>query len=521
MSAPSASRLARFSRAFARDRRGNVAIVFALCLVPILAFIGAGIDMANAQRMRAQLQDATDSAVLAVARDGLRLTDAQLKPRADTYLQASYRYKKQAPYTITKLTFDRTSVTAVLDTKASAPTSFMQMVGIKTVPISAHAVSKGLGFEVAMVLDTSGSMADPAGSGGSKISALKTAANSFLDAMFGSQATSQRVSIGIVPFATSVRALPAGSSAPSWLDTNGSAPNSDEDFDSTSASRWSMFSKLKNTKWGGCVMTRNSPDDVTDSAPSGSKLFEPWFAPDEPDTTYRSGWWNYNYPNNYLSDTGGNCSGSTSNKSDLWREKRTCKYQNATPSGAGPNYLCDSAAVTALTNTKATLTTAVGALSADGNTNILEGLMWGWRVLSPTEPFTQGKAYTAGNNRKVIILMTDGQNNFGGTGTGNFNYSQFFTYGYAYHGHINQVSADNDTLNDLLDAKTLTACTNAKAKGIVIYTIGFGSGAAASQSLLKSCASDPSYFYQPQNSSDLQPVFLAIAESINRLRIAE
>jgi Flp pilus assembly protein TadG len=506
------SRPARLARAFASDRRGNVALIFALCLIPILVVIGAAVDLGNAQRMRAQLQDATDSAVLAVARDGLRLSDAQLKPQADSYLKASYRYLKQAPYTITKLTFDRTSVTAVLDTKASAPTSFMQIVGITSLPITAHAVSKGLGFEVAMVLDTSGSMSDPAGSGGSKISALRTAASSFLDSMFGNQATSQRVSVGIVPFAATVRVLPAGSSPPNWLDTSGATPYASEDFDSNSAHAWQLFGKLKNTKWGGCVMTRQSPYDVDDTVPSGATQFAPWFAPDEPDSGYH---------NSYLTDTGGSCGWSWF-LSDATRQARTCKYNGATPNtygGKGPNYLCDSNAITPLTNTKATLSDAVDALQADGNTNILEGVMWGWRVLSPTAPFTEGKAYNSANNRKIIILMTDGQNNYGGLS--NMNYSEFFTYGYAVHGHIGQKTSNNSTLTSLLDAKTLTACTNAKAKGIVIYTIGFGSGAKASQALLSSCASEPDFFFQPQNSSDLKPVFLAIAESINRLRIAE
>jgi hypothetical protein len=266
-------------------------------------------------------------------------------------------------------------------------------------------------------------------------------------------------------------------------------------------------------------MTRQSPYDVDDTAPSGASQFAPWFAPDEPDTNLSYGY--DDYQNNYLSDTGGTCSWTWS-LTDAQRQSRTCKYNGATPNtygGKGPNFLCDSNAITPLTNAKSTLSTAIGALDAAGNTNILEGVMWGWRVLSPTAPFTEGKAYTASNNRKIIILMTDGQNNYGALR--NMNNSNYFTYGYAKFGHIGQVTNDNSTLTSLLDGKTLAACSNAKARGIVIYTIGFGSGAAASQSLLRSCASDPSYFYQPTTSADLQPVFLAIAQSINRLRIAE
>ena len=47
-----------------------------------------------------------------------------------------------------------------------------------------------------------------------------------------------------------------------------------------------------------------------------------------------------------------------------------------------------------------------------GGTNQAEGLAWGWRVLSPTAPFTEGVAFNGArdNVRKVIVLMSDGEN---------------------------------------------------------------------------------------------------------------
>ncbi len=178
-----------------------------------------------------------------------------------------------------------------------------------------------------------------------------------------------------------------------------------------------------------------------------------------------------------------------------------------------------SNAVTALTNVKSTLSSAFSSLQANGNTNILEGLMWGWRTLSPAAPFTEGKTYTSPNNRKVIILMTDGQNSV--TGLNNFDMSYYSAAGYAAKGRLGQATSNNSTLTSLLDDRTLIACTNAKAAGILVYTIAFGSGANVSQGLLKSCASNPKYFFAPQNSSDLVPVFQQIAQSINSLRIAQ
>ena len=98
--------------------------------------------------------------------------------------------------------------------------------------------------------------------------------------------------------------------------------------------------------------------------------------------------------------------------------------------------------------------------------------MWGWRTLSPGQPFTEGKSYTSPNNRKVIILMTDGQNNLGGTN--NFNMSYYSSYGYAVKGRLGQATSDNNILTSLLDDRTQTACTNAKAAGVLIYTIALG-----------------------------------------------
>ncbi len=502
-----------------RDHRANVAVTFAVAALPVSLMVGMGVDVANATRVKMALQDATDEAAISLARQQSTIDDSAIASTAKAYVQADY--SKTADVTVTNATIDRTNIIATIDDQATVPLFFSQLIGVSSMTVKAHSVAQGLQLEVSLVLDTSGSMNDSAGSGGSKISALRTAVTDFLTSMFGTQTTSQRVSVGIVPFATNVRVVAAGSTpSSSYMDTGGLEGDPYDDFDSTKYTRFQLFTQMSQS-WGGCVMTRPPPYDVTDDAPSTSNpatLFIPWFAPDEPDTNL--GWGSSQYENDYISDTGGTCSGSTWGKSDLWREQRSCKYKNARPSyGLGPNFLCDSNAVTPLTNTLSTLQSAANALQAAGDTNILEGVMWGWRVLSPGQPFTQGKAYGAPNNRKVIILMTDGMNNYGGSN--NMNDSYYFTYGFARNGLLGQATSNNNTLDGLLDAKTQTACTNAKAAGIVIYTIGFGSGANGSAGLLQSCATDPSYYYAPQNSSDLDPVFQQIAQSINNLRLSQ
>ena len=477
--------------------------------------VGFGVDLTNASRVKMALQDATDEAAISLARGESTIPDSAIASTAKSYVMASYNNTPNI--TVTNATIDRTSVIATIDDQAVVPAYFSQLIGMSSITVNAHSVAQGVKIEVGLVLDTSGSMNDSLGSGGTKISALRTAVSDFLDTMFGGQSASQRVSIGIVPFAASVRVLPAGSAPPSWMDSTGAQGDPYADFSSSKYNRFQLFSQM-GQQWGGCVMTRPPPYDITDDTPTSNPhtQFLPWFAPDEPDTTL--GWGSTAYENNYVSDTGGTCSGTTSGKSDLWREQRNCKYKNATPAyGLGPNYLCNSNAITPLTNTLTTLKSAANALSANGNTNLLEGLMWGWRVLSPGAPFTEGKPYGAPDNRKVIIMMTDGVNNYGGAN--NMNDSSYFTYGFARNALLGQATTDNSALDAMLDAKYLQACANAKAAGVVIYTIGFGSDVDAN--LLRSCATQPSYFYAPQNSSDLDPVFQQIAQSINNLRLSE
>ena len=56
------------ARRFARDRSGNVACMFALSFVPMLAFAGTAIDYGRAIQARDNLRQTTDAVTLAIAR---------------------------------------------------------------------------------------------------------------------------------------------------------------------------------------------------------------------------------------------------------------------------------------------------------------------------------------------------------------------------------------------------------------------------------------------------------------------
>src|SRR5947208_509023 len=73
---------------FLKDRRGGVAPMFALTLVPIVGFIGAAIDYSRANSIRTSMQAAADATSLAMSKLAPTLTQSQLQTQATAYFNA-------------------------------------------------------------------------------------------------------------------------------------------------------------------------------------------------------------------------------------------------------------------------------------------------------------------------------------------------------------------------------------------------------------------------------------------------
>ncbi len=58
-------RLQQYLSRFRRDKRGNVAIIFAIAAIPLISAIGCAVDYSKATRMKAKLQSAADAASIA------------------------------------------------------------------------------------------------------------------------------------------------------------------------------------------------------------------------------------------------------------------------------------------------------------------------------------------------------------------------------------------------------------------------------------------------------------------------
>jgi Flp pilus assembly protein TadG len=231
------------------------------------------------------------------------------------------------------------------------------------------------------------------------------------------------------------------------------------------------------------------------------------------------------------------CSNQTytpTNLSNQVLQERMCKYNvsgggimsNAPGPGSvfGPNGDCPANAITPLTATPATISTAINAMVPLGATNIQEGSAWGFRVLSPGAPFTEGDQYNQSTS-KVMIVMTDGENTLY-PATDNFNDAQYYSaYGYPSDGRLGAASTDVSVLEGRVNTRLATTCTNAKAAGITIYTIGVGAGYTSdptgNEALLTKCASQTGFAYFPNTAADLQAAFVSIATQLAALRLAQ
>lgn len=503
----------------ARDERGAAAMIFALALV-LLAPLTLGVfDIYIASNQRQKLQDALDAAALYAARSAAQ-SDKDINEVGQRALKANLQSFTGSALITSNFKLDGAKVVGTAEmTPLALATGFFQHGNVTATSEVLRAMDR---LEVALVLDNTGSM------GGTKLSTLKTSAKDLIDKLeaAGNRSTADDpIKISLVPFSSTIRVAEnvsvknyntsthAGPGIPLWLDPQAKAhwANDEQDiFTTKHTDRFEVLKSMKNSQvWGGCVESRRPPYDVQDTAPFVADMasyFVPYFAPDEPD----NGNWYNSYPNNYLDDkTGGDA---------MTRQGNVGKYKNGKPKNGGPNVGCDLQPISRLTTDMNGLKNAIDDMTATGNTNIPMGLVWGWHTLSPNAPFQDGAAYGTKHNRKIIILMTDGDNV--SSRAYNENTSAYSGLAYLWQGLLQGAGRDSSDWErtQAMNARLALLCENIKKKDIVLYTVRVEvqSGDSA---LLRNCATDPEKFYDVQNVSQLGAAFDAIAGSIDNLRI--
>lgn len=163
---------ARRLRAFARDRRANVAMVFALLAIPLTLATGMGIDYTNAARIRSKLNAAADAAALsAVNSSAMLLTNSQAQALATNLFNAnaaaipSLIYNSSSGLTVTIASPNALTRTATISYTAASKNYFAGILGMQSIAVQGHssassAASPSINFY--LLLDNSSSMALPA-----------------------------------------------------------------------------------------------------------------------------------------------------------------------------------------------------------------------------------------------------------------------------------------------------------------------------------------------------------------------
>lgn len=192
------------------DRRCGVAITFALALVPLVP----AVDYTQTQQVQTKAQRAADAAALATAkasgdfatrqREGLAILAGQFPPAAG---MPDARSIEQVMQNGREVAVRVTVATAV-------PTTIMNVIGVRTVPIGVDAsATRGRieRFDVAFVLDTTGSIA------GARLDSLKSATTALVDAFITRRGDSDQIRVSVIPFGQYAN-VGLGNRNQPWLD---------------------------------------------------------------------------------------------------------------------------------------------------------------------------------------------------------------------------------------------------------------------------------------------------------------
>lgn len=301
-------------RGFRRNDSGNIAVLFAIAILPVLASVGAAIDYTRANQARSSMQAALDSTALMLSRDLAQgtISATDVNTKATAYFTALYT-NKDAQNVVITATYTPTSSTGSnvqLTGSGTIVTDFMRVAGFPTMSFNTGSTTAwgNAKMRVALVLDNTGSMASD-----NKLTALQNAVaatGGLIDQLSALAKTQGDVYISVIPFAKVVN---VGSSNynQSWLDwtdwlnpptiqpNNGSylasIPNSkfpQSEWDSTGPGSACPFTSSNKFPYFSCQSTPTNGSSSTSTIPS-SGSYSGYICPgyDSASHSYYNGCW--------------------------------------------------------------------------------------------------------------------------------------------------------------------------------------------------------------------------------------
>jgi Flp pilus assembly protein TadG len=259
---------------FAGANEGNLAVIFAFALVPILTFVGAAIDYSRANSARSSMQAALDSMALMLSKDLSQgvITPSQIDAKAQAYFAALYTNTDAKSVSVNATYTASTSMgsTILVNGMGTVNTDFIKVAGFPNINFntSSTAAWGNVRMRVAMALDNTGSMAQDG-----KIGALRTAASNLIDQLSALAKTPGDVYISVIPFAKDVNVGNANYNQ-NWIDwtdwdaANGSCSNNNYSTKSTCLTNNKTWTADNHNTWTGCVTDRTQPYDAQNTVPA-------------------------------------------------------------------------------------------------------------------------------------------------------------------------------------------------------------------------------------------------------------
>lgn len=552
------------------DEQGNIAMLFALMLIPMFGMMGEAIDYARLYYAKTELQTAADAAALAAIRAANK-TEAERTTIATTTFKTNYRpdNPSSAPTPTVTITGGQVKVQA----QHSVETTMMALLGSDATTVevesSAEANNAGKKVEVSMMIDLTGSMGTTRG-GMTKIAALKLAGQDFLNILYPN-GDDANVKVAVAPFADYVNAGPYAAAATGLPSTG--FYNNQYNLASTKQGPYSgTYSGYTGSSGGSQHGSTSASSTQAGATFDNQYCANPTYVTQQTQVVYRNGrinytWYNWpvaasyssrnftgasygyfwvenyqGYPGNWAygqmyytpkttvtstTNVVAGCESGNTNSGSLVtcvteRTDSNHRYDDESPATGGYvgaynlsasgvtnklNYSSDGKCYTAgrelpkvipLTTSKSTISDFFQNATIGGGTPGHLGTAWAWYLLSPNwssiwPSSSTPAAYTDNGTKKYAVLMTDGE------------------YNMQYSSETSRTQA-------------LALCTAMKAKGIKVYTIGFGfstSSVAGSSTaegkakeMLQNCASDSSSYFFPYDSDALRQVFQSIGNSV-------
>lgn len=450
---------------FGKDCRGNVGIMLALVIIPILVAAGAGIDMLRQNNAQTILQSATDAAAIAGASSGSQ-APGFLKKIAEDYLKTNHAIDALTVVDTLETNLDTKQRTFSVTLAGKIDTTLMSLVGINQMDVGAFSEVSltSNGIEVALVLDNTGSMNQ-----GTRLPTLKSSAKALVNEVL-SKSGSSYARVGVVPFSEYVN-VGMGNRNATWI-----AVPAD-----TTTTQNICSDTYPNAVASNCRMVPGV----------GYKDGVPY------NYTYKVCDWNYGAPVQQCrtyknTTTWGGCVGSRSVTLDTRIDQLNKPYPGV------QNVRCPAPLI-GLSDNPAALNSSIDGMVATGSTYIPSGLLWGWNLLDEGDPITGAKSKSwmkANGGTKALVLMTDGDNTLSAD--------------YPYHWGNN---------TDLANSKVTELCDNIKGDGITVYTVSLSVTNPVSQAMLNNCASDPKKAFAASDPAELANAFKQITESLMAMRL--